>query len=138
MKMLCCHDSVGRISNVIFEPIPESFVEHYDKIGLLHVMFDNPDNLSALAVASLHYVSVGQITMRPDCPAVVTVEGRAINFADVPADGTVVAVLDKGTEFERRESVSDKSMELDEAGAVHILVDSPWPYLQGVYDVDVE
>ena len=138
MKILCCYDEAGRISNLIFEPIPAGFSNHYKKLGILHSLFENPDNLDAVEVATLYHVVDGAVVPRPDNPAKVAQDGRALHFSDVPAGSVVTAVLDAGTPFERRETIEDDAVEFDEAGKLRITIAAPWPYLEGIYDVEVK
>jgi hypothetical protein len=138
MKMLCCHDDTGLITNMIFEPIPAGFDVHYDKLGLLYSMFDNPDELTGLQVSQLCHVVNGAVVTRPNSSATVAVNGRVVTIDDVQDGSTVHVLLNAGTPFEHRETITDYVLEFDEAGTLDICIVPPWPYLEVKYRVEIQ
>lgn len=136
--MIVCHDADGRLYNIYYDPIPDGLCEHLTEAGIGWI-----ETASALSVVELSrqmYAIGGELLPRPACPAVLSVSGLSISLTDVPADATVILVLDPGDEFESRHPLSvdggTVALDLDEPGPAHILVSSPWPIQEGRYDLD--
>lgn len=80
------------------------------------------------------YVVDGEVRPRPACPASVSADGRVIAISSVPEGSEVKIQIDT----EVVDIAGHESVELDEPGPVTVIVNAPWPYLEGRYDLEIE
>ncbi|SDA39051.1 hypothetical protein [Mesorhizobium qingshengii] len=126
--MIIIHDEAGRVQQTL-SMYPKGHGKHLQEtgVGFVVVLAIPPDAYSAWRVVD------GQLVPRPACEAEVSVAGRVISLADVPAGSTVTASID-GTIVQ----IEDASIEMDEAGPVTIRISPPWPIMEAVYDLEIE
>lgn len=129
--MIACHDDSGRITNLLFDPVPDDLREHFRATGQSYVDFRSV--LSASEIVTAHYVTDNHVRPRPPCPTVLAVEGRVIRLNRVKRGSVVIAEVE-GQSI----PVTGTTIELDEAGPVTITVTSPWPYMEARYDLSIE
>lgn len=81
-----------------------------------------------------HYVVDGKVRPRPACPASVSADGRVIAISSVPEGSEVKIQIDT----EVVDIAGHEIVELDEPGPVTVIINAPWPYLEGRYDLEIE
>lgn len=84
MRMLVCHTPEGRISNIVFDPIPPEMLEHYVASGIPHIVVES--DLDGAEIITKCYVENGELLWRP--------EFDAPDEIDMPADGIVHATIE--------------------------------------------
>jgi hypothetical protein len=129
--MIVCHDGEGRITNILFDPVPAAMREHLAAKGQAFIEHGGPETASELVAG--FYVGGEAVVARPACPATVTVSGRTIELAEVPAGSTVSAEIEGETI-----PLVDTSIEMDEAGPVSIVITPPWPFLEARHALEIE
>lgn len=158
--MIIEYDEVGRITHIINDPVPPHMADFLEDSG--HRFLDLPpvpwpaepqfdgdnnpllDDYGRQVMASngmdsvecdilSDYVVGGEIVRRPDCPAAVTVNGRAISIAGLPEGASVTVTIDDVTI-----PVNAATIEMDEPGPVTVTITPPWPYLEAVHDLEIE
>ncbi|UVK45382.1 hypothetical protein BPNPMPFG_000912 [Mesorhizobium sp. AR07] len=126
--MIVVHGKDGRIEQTL-SMYQKGHGKHLQDTGATFIIVLDipPDAYTAWRVVD------GQLEPRPPCEATVTVAGRVISLADVPAGSTVNASID-GVLV----TVTETSIEMDEPGPVIISIFPPWPIMEAVHVLEIE
>jgi hypothetical protein len=122
--MIVEHDTDGRITHVISDPVMPEVREHYLAAGAIEA--------EAVTRIDTHYVADGEVKERPVAPIGVTVNGCAMMITGAPEGSTFAVVMDGQT------VAAAASFEIDEPGALTVVVTPPWPYMEYRHDIEIK
>lgn len=136
--MILCHDETGRIYLTYNDPIPDGLAQMLTENGTTFVWFKPETGMYGANLINAVYVEGGEVVDRPECAASVVMDGRIVRLDNVPEGSTVTAIIDAGTAFEHRETITDYHIEFDEPCNVKFAIIPPFPMKEGFYDVEVQ
>ncbi|MGX7874457.1 hypothetical protein ACVDG5_018345 [Mesorhizobium sp. ORM6] len=138
--MILCYDKDGQIYLTYNDPIPPGMDEFLQEQGMtfVHHKPEKGTDIYGAAVTYHKYVVSGEVVDRPECTASAYVGGRTARLDNVPEGSTVTAIIDAGTPFEHRETITDFLIEFDEPCNVKFAVVPPFPMKEGFYDVQIQ